>query len=118
MKAFITIILIFVIGGVVFFYRDNIWSTGALPQTATSTPDDTRAMSIEEYVKLNISSLSARAGAEEVLGGKFYVTSIEAHGGAGTVEYEDGHIAFTADFTYSIDASHGAITIDSFLVRK
>ncbi len=118
MKTLIALILIFIIGAVAFLYRDNIWNSEVITETATTTPSESRAMSIENYVKLNISDLSARASAEEVLGGKFYVTGIEAHNGAGTVQYEDGHNAFTADFTYTIEPNHGAITINSFKVRK
>lgn len=69
--------------------------------------------SVEEYVSRNISKLSPE---KEVLGGKFYVTKIEAHGGAGTVEYEDGHNAFTADFTYTVDEK-GAVHVTAFTVR-
>ncbi len=73
-----------------------------------------RLMSIENYVRMNISELSP---IKETLGGTFYVTEVEAHGGAGTVRYEDGHTAYTADFTYSIDEKAG-IAVDSFTVRK
>lgn len=117
MKTLITLILILIIGFAVFHYRDDIWNSSSTTETATTTPSDSRAMSIENYVKLNISNLSTQAGAEEVLGGKFYVTSIETHGGAGTVSYEDGHNAYIGDFTYST-AENGTITINSFKVRK
>lgn len=118
MKTLITLVLIFVIGSVVFYYRDSIWNPETIPQTATTTPSESRAMSIEDYVKLNISDLSTQAGAEEVLGGKFYVTGITANNGSGTVNYEDGHNAYIADFTYTIEPNHGAVTINSFKVRK
>lgn len=68
---------------------------------------------VEDYVRANISTLSPEP---EVLGGTFYVTDVEARGGAGTVSYEDGHNAFTADFTYSVDAS-GIVSVTSFTVR-
>lgn len=71
------------------------------------------AMSIERYIAENISTLSPEP---EVLGGTYYVTAIEAQDGAGTVSYEDGHNAYTADFTYTQDAG-GAISIDSFVIR-
>src|SRR4051812_17339374 len=73
-----------------------------------------RLMSIENYVRANIRELSP---VKESLGGSFYVTEIEAHGGAGTVRYEDGHNAYIADFTYSAGETDG-IVIDSFVVRK
>jgi hypothetical protein len=53
----------------------------------------------------------------EVLGGTFYVTAIEATDGSGTVSYEDGHNAYTADFTYSFRAD-GSVSVDSFTVRN
>jgi hypothetical protein len=70
-------------------------------------------MSIESYVAQNISSLSPE---KEVLGGAFYVTDIRAADGAGVVAYEDGHNAYTADFTYTMSDTHG-IDIISFEVR-
>lgn len=77
--------------------------------TATTTPN----LSVEDYVRQNISTLSP---AKEQLGGTFYVTQIEAHGGAGTVSYEDGHNAYTADFRYTVDES-GAPAVTSFTLR-
>lgn len=70
--------------------------------------------SVEAYVAANLASLSSMP---EVLGGTFYVTAIEAADGAGTVSYEDGHNAYTADFTYSFNAD-GAVSVDSFVVRQ
>lgn len=68
---------------------------------------------VEEYVADNISTLSPE---KEVLGGTFYVTNIEAQDGSGTVEYEDGHIALTADFTYTTD-EEGNVEVTSFDIR-
>lgn len=76
---------------------------------------ENRSMSIEQYVREHISSLSP---VEAVLGGTFYVTEISAGNGKGTVHYEDGHIAVVADFTYKVEPEHGAITITSFTVRE
>lgn len=76
-----------------------------------------RSVPIDEYVKRNIGGLSAEAGYPEVLGGTFQVTHIESHGGAGTVSYEDGHNAYTADFTYATDKK-GLVSVTSFTVRK
>lgn len=70
--------------------------------------------SIEAYIASRISTLSPQP---EVLGGTFYVTAIEAQNGSGTVSYEDGHNAYTADFTYSVSQT-GAISVDSFTVRN
>lgn len=71
-----------------------------------------RVMDIKTYVRGNINSLSPEPA---VLGGTFYVTDIDAADSRGTVSYEDGHIALTADFEYVMD-EYG-ITITSFEVR-
>lgn len=73
-----------------------------------------RLMSIEDYVTQNISALSPE---KEVLGGTFYVTEIVAADGRGVVSYEDGHIAFTADFTYETSPQSGH-EITSFIIRN
>ena len=76
-----------------------------------------QAVTIQEYITKNISSLSAEAGAPEVLGGTFYVTKFEAKKGSGTISYEDGHNAYTADFTYTTDKK-GLVSVKTFVVRK
>jgi len=80
------------------------------PAPVTDVP---RAVSVETYIKKHIREFSP---VKEQLGGTFYVTEVEAHGGAGSVSYEDGHNAYTADFRYAID-EFGMISIDSFVVR-
>lgn len=94
---------------------DNLTPTQN-PDSTTIEPTEapTSSLTIEEYVSQNISTLSTTP---EVLGGKFFVTKIEAHGGVGTVSYEDGHNAYTADFTYSVDAQ-GNPTVQTFVVRQ
>jgi hypothetical protein len=79
-----------------------------------NTPASTQT--IEEYVKSVINDLSSEAAVPPVLGGTYYVTEIMAGDGKGVVSYEDGHVAHTADFTYSIDAN-GRISMNSFTVR-
>lgn len=73
-----------------------------------------KSVSPESYVAKNISELSP---AKEVLGGKFYVTEIRAGNGTGVVHYEDGHVAFIADFTYTASDERG-IEITSFTIRE
>ena len=73
-----------------------------------------KLMSVESYVSQNISELSP---IKEVLGGKFYVTQVEVLNGRGVVSYEDGHIAYTADFSYTSSDRTGH-TITSFVVRN
>ncbi len=108
MKKVILIAVILLIAGIVGY---------ALSLSNNFTGEAKSALqgvSIEEYVKQNISELSPE---KEVLGGKFYVTEVEANAGTGTVAYEDGHVAYVADFTYSTD-DNGAVKVDSFVVRK
>ena len=73
-----------------------------------------KLMSVESYVSQNISELSP---VKEVLGGKFYVTQVEVLDGRGVVSYEDGHMAYTADFSYTSSDRTGH-TITSFVVRN
>lgn len=68
---------------------------------------------IEAYVRRNISALSS---VKEQLGGTFYVTAFEAQDGVGTVQYEDGHNAYAADFTYETDAD-GNLSVTSWRMR-
>lgn len=76
-----------------------------------------RSVGIEEYVKRNISGISAEAGYPEEVGGTFQVTKFSAANGKGQVSYEDGHNAYTADFAYTTDKK-GLVTVTSFTVRK
>ena len=85
----------------------------SVAESVVFTEQPAETASIEDYIADNISALST---APEVLGGTFYVTSIEAKEGSGVVSYEDGHNAYTADFTYSMNAS-GSFSVDSFVVR-
>lgn len=72
-----------------------------------------RYVDIETYVRTSISELSPT---KEQLGGTFYVTEIESSEGTGTVSYEDGHNAYTADFTYHVTTG-GQPIVDSFVIR-
>lgn len=89
----------------------------AAPEPANESPaQGGRGMSVEDYVRANISALSPQ---KEVLGGTFYVTEISVgEDGVGEVHYEDGHIALVADFTWEREQEHGALTITSFVVRE
>lgn len=101
--------VVIVASAAAFFYAN----TAEAP--AVENPEQQgRVMDIETYVRSNISELSPEP---EVLGGTFYVTKIEADNGKGEVEYEDGHIALKASFTYSIDVDRG-ITIHSFTTHQ
>ena len=91
----------------------NVDAIRSIAKTVTFAEAPKELASIDQYIADNISSLSPEP---EVLGGTYYVTSIETENGAGVVSYEDGHNAYTADFTYSVSAE-GAISIDSFVIR-
>lgn len=109
-KTFYAVFIVLFIGVALWFFLAGQVATA--PQSANSE-NSMRVMSIESYVTTNISLLSP---IKEQLGGTFYVTKIEASDGAGTVEYEDGHNAYTADFTYDTNEQTG-ITIKSFIIR-
>jgi hypothetical protein len=111
-KTFLSLVLLIIVLGVAFNVRNEALNQRI--KKPVDVPATVQIFSVEEYVQQNISNLSQE---KEVLGGKFYVTQIEAHGGAGTVYYEDGHIAFVADFTYTIDPT-GSPSITSFTIRQ
>lgn len=81
---------------------------------AQPQPEPVRYMDINSFVRNSISFLSP---VKESLGGTFYVTKIETSAGTGVVEYEDGHNAYTADFTYTV-SQDGKPTIETFKVRQ
>lgn len=110
MKKLIVILVPVVVVAAAFLLAFILMTPSAAEGPATSG----KLMSIESYVSQNISELSPE---KEVLGGKFYVTSIEAADGRGVVSYEDGHIALTADFTYEA-ADQTGIRITSFTIRQ
>lgn len=67
----------------------------------------------EAYIREHIAELSPT---DATLGGTFFVTKIDAQtNGTGVVEYEDGHNAYTADFTFETEAERVIIT--SFRIR-
>ncbi len=84
-----------------------------LPQSLSEAQ---KMMTIEEYVRKNIGTLSPE---RPVLGGTFYITDMKINADAqtGTVWYEDGHIALVADFAYAYSDRLGH-SVTSFVVRK
>ena len=108
--AIYAILLIVVVLGVNRYFPVN-----ATPAVTISDikNEATTTHTVEEYVRLHISDLSRE---KAVLGGTLFVTKIEAINGSGVVEYEDGHNAFTADFTYT-NTDGNAPTITTFVVR-
>ncbi|MDQ3014548.1 MAG: hypothetical protein M3Q73_01645 [bacterium] len=121
-NVLIITVVIVLLGGVGF----TIWNTmqrdpsevqnpqgSTTPNTTTQT-DETLDADASAYIRANISKLSTEP---EVLGGTFYVTNVVAASGRGVVGYEDGHNAYTADFTYERNAQ-GSVNITSFTVRR
>lgn len=91
----------------------HVYAIGKEVSTEIGIYPDGRTVSVETYVRQHISELSP---VKEVLGGRFYVTDIHASGGYGVVAYEDGHNAYTGEFTYSIRSDVGII-IETFYIR-
>lgn len=110
----ILIILAVVLGlGIVGFFALNAYIYEEKQADAPRAETDEERVRIETYVREHFSALSPETA---VLGGTFYVTAIEARDGTGVVEYEDGHIALVADFSYLVD-DRGEVFITSFTVR-
>jgi hypothetical protein len=111
MKKISVLIILIVIGTAGYMWWPEIKSW--YPRESADETSQSKLMSVEAYVSQNISELSPE---KEVLGGKFYVTDIQIADGKGFVSYEDGHVAYTADFTYSSSDRTGH-TITSFVIR-
>lgn len=70
---------------------------------------------LEAYLRDNIETLSP---AKAVLGGTFYITSLrQSSDTSAVVQYEDGHIALTADVIFT-KTSTGEIQIEEFIIRR
>lgn len=107
-KILIIVVGIFVVGLLGVFLNKNL-----VTHTGDSAVVQGRYMDVESYVKNSISTLSP---VKEQLGGTFYVTKITTKDGKGVVEYEDGHNAYTASFTYSV-GEEGKPLVTNFVVR-
>ena len=92
-------------------YQNN---TAEPDYTGPNAPINERADAIENYVRINLAELSP---VEPSLGGTFYITRIRLLDGAGTVNYEDGHMAYIADFTYTVSEDNRDVTVTDFVVR-
>ena len=94
--------------------------TGGLKQEISQ--DDNRQeeayknskMDLPTYLGVHIAELSP---VQETLGGKFYVTDVEARDNKGTVMYSDGHNQYTAVFSYKEDPKTG-FTITAFKLKE
>jgi hypothetical protein len=105
MKNVLIFILILAIG---YFAFQALERPDQQPQAGD--PEVQNPDSVTSYISKNISALSPE---KEVLGGTFYVTNITFDAGTGTVEYEDGHNAYTARFSYEFSDT-GRVSITSF----
>lgn len=111
-----TVTFFLLAAGIVLYITPSLMPPAGPPVTVdTNTQQNTggKQVSIDSYITQNISTLSP---VKEQLGGTFYVTSLEAEGGKGTVGYEDGHNAYVADFTYT-DNGGSSFTVTSFIIR-
>ncbi len=108
----ILVIIAIVVGGY-FAYGRNTTPDAETPDT--EEPQG-KLMSVEWYVTQNISALSPIKAS---MGGTFYVTEINVDPATrtGHVTYEDGHMAYEADFTYTSNDRTGH-TITSFVVKQ
>lgn len=106
--------IVFILVGIIALVSLLAFTYGGFSITTHTTQPTRKLMSIETYISQNISTLSPIAAS---LGGTFYVTGVKVDGGYGTVNYEDGHNAYIADFTYTANDLDG-ININSFVIRK
>lgn len=111
-KSFVsTLVVLLAVGILGYVFWGSLFPAEVqAPANVTAT---SRVMAVEDYIKLNISILSP---IKENVGGKYYVTAVEAYGRTGAVSYEDGHNAYIADFTYTTDENKG-ISITSWTLR-
>ncbi len=100
----ITLIVIIIILTVILFDQRQGPETSNDIQEEVKTEKITNKLSIEEqekiinYLEKNISEISPQ---EEVLGGKFYITSIDFLDANNLIlEYEDGHIELIAELNF------------------
>ncbi len=105
MKNVLIFILILVIGFLAFQMLER-----PAQQVQTGDPEVQNPDTVTAYISKNISALSPE---KATMGGTFYVTNITFDAGTGTVEYEDGHNAYTAEFAYEYSDS-GEVEVTSF----
>ncbi len=105
MKNVLIFVLILALGYVAFSYIERTPEPRNQQDPEVQNPD-----SVTSYISKNISALSPE---KEVLGGTFYVTNITFDAGSGTVEYEDGHNAYTAEFSYEYK-ENGEVSVTRF----
>ncbi|MBP9749903.1 MAG: carboxypeptidase regulatory-like domain-containing protein [Candidatus Pacebacteria bacterium] len=118
----IIVLVIVAVAALVYLFARSFAQPQPVDTTsnATTTTQATSTVpavttSIEEYLRAHISELSP---APAVLGGTFFVTSVrQTSDTSAVVQYEDGHIALTADVKFQMTPSKG-IVVEDFVIRK
>lgn len=108
MKYIITFLCIGLLIGGLYWYETKPTKNTQNYSIVTENSD-----TVIHYISQHISDLSPE---KEVLGGTFYVTNITLDNGSGTVMYEDGHNAYSADFVYTFTQT-GEVSIANFEIR-
>ena len=102
-------------GGIIERAAENGSGTSTAESAEPKANRDERALraSVESYVRNNISALAPE---KETVGGKFFVTEFSFTGErSGRVEYEDGHMMYTAEFAFEAGDA-GNVRITSFAI--
>ncbi len=129
-KILILSLAIIVLLPLALFLRSNNWfqkNEETKPEENLSTSTETfideekiaKQNLVVKYLENNISELSPE---KEVLGGKFYLTSIDfVSDNQAVATYEDGHIALTANIIFSVkqnDSQENEVVIENFEIVK
>lgn len=117
----IVVFLLFILSIYLYFKGNEIQEKNVQQANQEQKSEDTNMIKNEltseeqqtvlKYLEENISDISTE---KEVLGGKFYITSLDfLDGNNAILEYEDGHIALKAEINFQyIDENN--ITINKF----
>ncbi len=97
-------------GDGVYLYKDMEKVDYSMSLTDYSCADLNERESVEKYIYENISTLSKE---KAVLGGTWYVTSVELdlQKNTGIVKYEDGHIQTKKSFSYEVGTNGEIINL-------
>lgn len=112
------IIIIIVAVAILALFGYAIWkNTSAEPDVYTGPHAElnTRADAVESYIRANLATLSP---VQPSMGGTFYVTRIRLLNGEGTVNYEDGHMAYVGTFTYTVSEDNQTVEVTSFEAKE
>lgn len=104
-------LLALIIGSLLLIAGIGVFWAFQDPGSGTSEEETSLAST---YIRANISKLSPTPS---VLGGTFYVTNITFPAkNIAVVNYEDGHIALTAEAHYTMEK--GRVVIQSFVIKN